>query len=64
MKLLKNKVWTFVDIILLKWCCLIIGMILGAYLMHFTIHHLWFFVVGAVLLAIKPAISYFSDEKR
>lgn len=63
MKLFRTKVWSVVDIGLLKWCCVLIGLIAGAYLAGFTKRYVWLFVVAAVLLGIKPAISYFRDDK-
>lgn len=59
MKLFKAKVWSVVDIGLLKWCCILAGMIVGAYLADFTRRHVWLFVLAAILLGIKPAVSYF-----
>jgi hypothetical protein len=64
MKLLRTKVWPAVDIALLKWCCILVGMIAGAYLADFTKRYLWVFAVGAVLLAIRPAMLYFRDDKQ
>ena len=58
MKLFKSKVWSPIDIGLLKWCCILIGMIAGAYLADFTKRCVWFFALAALLLAIKPAVSY------
>jgi len=58
MMLFKSKVWSPVDIALLKWCCILIGMIAGAYLADFTKRYVWFFALAALLLAIKPAVSY------
>ena len=63
MKLFRSKVWSVVDIGLLKWCCLLSGMIAGAYLADFTKRYVWIFVVAAVVLAIKPAIAYFGEDK-
>lgn len=63
MKLLRTKAWSAVDISLLKWCCILIGMIAGAYLADITKRYVWFFVVAAILLGIKPAISYFGTER-
>jgi len=63
-KLLRTKVWSAVDISLLKWCCILVGMIVGAYLADVTKRYVWFFVVAAVLLGIKPAISYFSGNRQ
>ena len=64
MKLFRSKVWSVVDIGLLKWCCIVTGMIAGAYLADFTRRHIWFFAIAAGVLAIKPAISYFGEDKR
>ncbi len=64
MKLFRAKVWSVVDIGLLKWCCILIGMIGGAYLADFTRRYVWFFAIAAVVLAIKPVISYFGEDKR
>ena len=62
MKLFKSKVWSVVDIGLLKWSCILSGMIAGAYLADFTKRHVWMFVVAVVVLAIKPTISYFGED--
>lgn len=62
MKLFKAKVWSVVDIGLLKWCCILIGMIAGSYLADFTRRYLWGIAVAALLLGIKPTISYFRND--
>lgn len=64
MKLYKAKVWSVIDIGLLKWCCIVIGMIVGAYLADFIKQYVWFFAIAAVLLGIKPVISYFRDDQQ
>lgn len=61
MRLLRTKVWNWVDIGLLKWCATLFGMIVGAYFHEFVQQHVWFFVVGVIILAIKPTISYYKD---
>jgi len=58
MKLFRTKKWPVLAIGSLKWCCILLGMIAGAYLSEFTKSHVWFFVGAAVLLAIKPWITY------
>lgn len=63
MKLFRTKVWPAFDIALLKWCCILLGMIAGACLADFTKQHVWLFAAAAVLLGIKPAVSYFRDDK-
>ena len=64
MKLFRAKVWSVPDIGLLKWCCILVGMIAGAYLADFTRRHVWFIALAALLLGIKPAVSYFRSENR
>jgi len=63
MKLFRSKVWTPLDIVCLKWCCILIGMIAGAYFSDFTKRYVWIFIIIAILLAIKPAILYFWNGK-
>jgi hypothetical protein len=55
--------WSPLAIGSLKWCCLLLGMIAGAYLSEFTKHYVWIFAVAAVLLAIKPMVAYFGKDK-
>jgi len=61
MQLFKTKIWSWVDIVLLKWCVLFFGMIVGACIPDFVIQHVWVFLIAAVLLAIKPTFTYFKD---
>jgi hypothetical protein len=63
MKLFRTKIWTVLDIGLLKWSCILFGMIIGSYLSSFVKRQVWIFTLAAILLAIKPATSYFTDEK-
>lgn len=63
MKLFRTKIWHVLDIGLLKWSCILIGMIIGSYLSCFVKRHVWIFTIAAILLATKPAISYFTDEE-
>jgi putative Mn2+ efflux pump MntP len=62
MKLFRSKIWSVVDIGLLKWCCILIGMIAGAYLTDFTKRYVWFIALAALLLGIKPTVSYFRRD--
>ena len=62
MRLFRTKVWSPLAIGSLKWCCLLLGMIAGAYLSEFTKSHVWFFAAAVVLLAIKPMIAYFGKN--
>ena len=61
MKLWKTKVWSPLDLILLKCSCLVFGIVFGALFADFVMDHLWSLLAVAVLLAIKPAVSYFRD---
>lgn len=61
MKLLKNKIWLWHDISLLKWCSFLFGMIAGAFFSDFIKEYLLLFLLAAVALAIRPAIAYFRD---
>ena len=63
MKLFRTKIWTPLDIALLKWCCILIGMIAGAYFSDFTRRNIWIFIVIAILLAVRPAVSYFRNGR-
>ena len=64
MKLFRTKVWSVVDIGVLKLCCIVMGMIAGAYLADFIKHSVWFFAIAAVLLGIRPTIFYFSTDRQ
>jgi hypothetical protein len=59
MKLFRSRVWSVTDIGLLKWCCILIGMIAGAHLADFTRRHAWSIALTALLLGIKPTVSSF-----
>jgi hypothetical protein len=63
MALFRSKVWSPVDIASLKWSCIFFGMIVGAYLSAFVKDYVWAFVIAAMLLGIKPAVSYFGADK-
>ncbi len=62
MKLFKDKKYSVIDIGLIKWSCILIGMVLGAYLADFVLGYIWLFILVALLLAIKPIISYFMEK--
>jgi len=64
MRLFRTKVWSAIDIVLLKWCCFLFSMIAGAYLSDFTKCYLWFFAIAAILFGVKPTIHYFKDDKQ
>jgi hypothetical protein len=62
MKLFKDKKYSVLDIGLIKWSCILFGMVFGAYLADFVLGYMWLFIVVALLLAIKPIISYFMEK--
>ncbi|MCX7591151.1 MAG: hypothetical protein N2255_05925 [Kiritimatiellae bacterium] len=64
MKLFRSKVWSVMDIGMLKGSCILFGMIAGAHLADFTKRYVWLFVIAAVLFAIKPATAYFCGGNR
>jgi hypothetical protein len=61
MKLFKTKIWSWLDIVLLKWGVLLIGMVAGALLPDFIISHVWMILLAAFIVLIKPSIDYFKD---
>ena len=64
MKLLRTTRWSPISIASLKWCCMLIGMIAGAYFPEFVKKYVWLFVIGAALFSIKPYMTYFCVESR
>jgi hypothetical protein len=64
MKLFRTTVWPWYDIGSLKWCCLLLGMIAGAYFAEFVKSYFWLFAIAAVLLMIRPFMAYFGGTGR
>ena len=62
MKLFKDKKYSVVDIGLIKWSCILFGMVLGAYLADYVLSYVWLFIIVALLLAIKPIVAYFKED--
>lgn len=58
MGLYKTKIWLPLDIALLKWACILFGMILGAYLDSFVKQYLWIFIVLTIVFAVRPLYAY------
>lgn len=58
MQLLRTKVWAWPDIVLLKWCCLLVGAIVGAYCAQAVRQHAAGLALLALLLGIRPARAY------
>lgn len=58
MGIFKTKVWAPLDIGLLKWSCILFGMIVGAYISSFVKDFLWLFILLTIVLAIRPIYCY------
>jgi len=61
MNLFRDKMYSVIDIGLIKWSCILFGMVLGAYFSEFTLRYIWLFIIVAIVLAIKPIVSYFKE---
>lgn len=56
-KKMKNlNVW---DISILKTYCLLIGMVIGAYVAGFVKQYLWYFLIVIVILMIRLLTKFF-----
>jgi uncharacterized membrane protein len=63
MGLLNTKVWSWVDIWILKWSAFLFGIAGGAYFSDFIRPYIWIIAVVAVLLAIRPGFMYFRNDR-
>ena len=63
MKLLRTTVWPWADVWMLKWSAFLFGIVVGAYLSDFVKPYVWIFAVVAVILAIRPTITYFGGNE-
>ena len=61
MKLLRTKIWCWTDIVLLKWSALLVGIVVGGYFHEFVARYAWLIIISALLLAFRPAVSYWKD---
>lgn len=61
MKLLRTKIWPWMDVWMLKWSAFLFGIAVGAYFHEYMMPFAWVILVAAVLLAIRPSIRYFGD---
>jgi hypothetical protein len=61
MNLFRDRKYSVIDIGLIKWSCILFGMALGAYFSEFTIRYIWLFIIVALILAIKPVVTYFKE---
>ena len=64
MKLLRRVVWSPWDIAILKWCCLLLGMLLGAYCADFARRYALPLAAVALALAGRAAYAYFSGDEQ
>lgn len=62
MQLFKSKRWTFGDIVLLKLYCLVLGIIIGAFISSVVKGTLWLFVIVALAAAVRLCYVYFFKE--
>jgi hypothetical protein len=61
MKIFRTKLWSWWDVWMLKWSAFLFGIVVGAYLHEGVMQYLVIIIVSAVLLMIRPAITYFKD---
>lgn len=59
MRLFRATLWPFWEIATLKLYCVVVGMIIGAYIGAAVREYLWIFVLVAVVLAIRLCYFYF-----
>jgi hypothetical protein len=63
MKLFRKKAWRPIDIVLLKWSMLLLGMVLGALAADFVKQNIWVFLAVGLLLVIRPIFVYLRPDK-
>jgi len=61
MPLLKKKLWSVLDIGLLKIGMLLIGVVIGALFATQVRANMWMLIALALIALIKPTFSYFKD---
>ena len=61
MGLLKKKVWSVLDIGLLKIGMVLIGAVIGALFSTIVRANMWMLLAIGLLCLIKPTYSYFKD---
>jgi hypothetical protein len=63
LKLFRKKAWRPIDIGLLKWGVLLLGMVIGALLADFVRQNIWAFIAIGLLFLVRPTIVYFRDPE-
>ena len=59
MNLFKNKKWPWYESGILKYQCIIFGLLIGAYFPDFILKNAWIFIILFVLAYIKTIHFYF-----
>ena len=59
MKIWRTKTWSPWDIVSLKWCVFIFGIIIGGYISTWAMANRWLLTVLLVLFAIRPVYAYY-----
>ena len=62
MKLFRKKMWRPIDIVLLKWSMLLLGMVLGALLSDFVRQNIWVFLSLGLAALIRPIFVYLRND--
>jgi hypothetical protein len=62
MKLFRKKMWRPIDIMLLKWSMLLLGMVLGALLSDFVRQNVWVFLALGLAMLIRPIFVYLRND--
>lgn len=62
MKLFRKKAWRPIDLVMLKWSMILLGMVLGALLADFVKQNIWVFLAVGLLLVIRPMIVYLRND--
>ena len=62
MKLFRKKMWRPIDIMLLKWSMLLLGMVLGALLSDFVRQNVWVFLALGLAKLIRPIFVYLRND--
>ncbi len=61
MALLRTNIWNWWDLVVLKWCCLFFGMLVGAYFHEVVMENFWVILLAAIILAIRSVFVYWKD---
>ena len=64
MNIWKKKTWSPLDIVLLKWSCILFGAVFGAFFPELIRSNLLLIIAVIILLAAKPTISYLMSSER